>query len=63
MEELKPCPFCGGKATLIKTRAYTTGAVLYHVWHHELKCTMREMRTENHETADLAIESWNRRET
>ena len=62
MADLKPCPFCGKEATVIKTKAYSTGAVLYHVWHYALVCPLREVRTENMETEEEAIEAWNRRE-
>lgn len=61
MPELKPCPFCGGEATVIQTKAYSTGVVLYHVWHYAFACPLREVRTENMETAEEAIEAWNRR--
>ena len=61
MYELKPCPFCGGKAELIQTKCLSNGRVLYHVFHYELKCRTNGIQTKNMETQEEAIEAWNRR--
>ena len=61
MAELKPCPFCGGKADVIQTKCLTNGCVLYHVYHSALKCPIYEIQTENMPTEEEAIEAWNRR--
>ena len=29
--KLKPCPFCGGSASVIKTICQSNGAVCYHI--------------------------------
>ena len=52
MTELKPCPFCGGKASLIR--------------YHNIKggycyCTVCKTRKPNSLTIEEAIEAWNRR--
>lgn len=31
-DQLKPCPFCGGKATLIRTHCMSNGFTGYHVF-------------------------------
>lgn len=56
MTELKPCPFCGGKATLVNnqsgtvyvecTKCFAMGERMYDWWG---------------ETTEQAIEAWNRR--
>lgn len=61
MPELKPCPFCGGKAELIQTKCLTNGCVLYHVFHYDIKCSAGGIRTENSLTPEEATEAWNRR--
>jgi Lar family restriction alleviation protein len=58
MNELKPCPFCGGKAELIRD-IYST-----HV-----RCSICKARATpfwgkpyaNNETQKMAIEAWNKR--
>ena len=49
-EELKPCPFCGGKATL-----YDHGDE-----HSLVACSVCCVRTHD-DTADEAVAVWNRR--
>ena len=61
MAELKPCPFCGGKAEVIQTKCLTNDCTLYHVFHYELRCPIDGIRTENCRSAEEAIEAWNRR--
>ena len=61
MNELKPCPFCGGRAELIQTKCLSNGCVLYHVFHYDLKCHINCIRTENMATPEEAIEAWNMR--
>lgn len=55
--ELKPCPFCGGKA---ETREYYHYGLGYEHW---VKCTICEVRTpggiDNTEHSEIKI--WNRR--
>lgn len=54
--ELKPCPFCGGKAILKKNR-YSSG---YYVTCLSHKCSMI-VATCQRETKEEAAEAWNRR--
>ena len=54
MAELKPCPFCGGKAKLL-----SRGGLHYVVcWEKACRITPR---TTWHNTKEKAIEAWNRR--
>lgn len=62
-DQLKPCPFCGGKASLIKTYCMANGFTGYHVFHYELKCGMKEIRTHTMDTPEEAIAAWNGRFT
>lgn len=47
--ELKPCPFCGGKAKIVKT---------YTIW---VKCINCHASANCHSTEREAAEAWNRR--
>lgn len=49
--ELKPCPFCGGKAEMLYG-----GADYYYG-----KCTVCGVDGIKHKDFELAIEAWNRR--
>jgi len=62
MAELKPCPFCGGKAELHhKTEAFCLDGYSY------VYCTKCRVKTEafpksyEHSSDGKAIEAWNRR--
>ena len=52
-DELKPCPFCGGKA---KIERYT---IKPYAACTECGCSMPD----RHQTVEQAIEAWNRRTT
>ena len=61
MNELKPCPFCGGKADMITNDGRTKAEKLrYHPCCHNQQCIMFVggiwFNTEKE-----AIEAWNRR--
>lgn len=56
MQELKPCPFCGGEATIVE-RVIKGGYKVYYVKCKE--CGVR--RNELPKTADGACDLWNRR--
>ena len=53
--ELKPCPFCGGKA-----KAYVTIRGFYGVDCDSNECITHTM-VANYDTKEIAIEEWNRR--
>ena len=53
MSELKPCPFCGGKARL---NEYKDCEIWYEVW-----CDGCAVRTEQYENEDEAVKVWNHR--
>ncbi len=53
MPELRPCPFCGGKAHLCKDQP---GGRLWHV-----SCGRCYVMTVNHGRQDAAVVAWNRR--
>lgn len=56
MAELKPCPFCGGEATLVTTHNDNLTWVRYFVSCR--RCLVETHRHEKHKTAELV---WNRR--
>ena len=58
MSELKPCPFCGGEAIVIKTDLGDGCAEFYHAVC--LDCSV-EMKQYECMTRKEAIEAWNRR--
>jgi Lar family restriction alleviation protein len=52
MAELKPCPFCGGEAGVMRYH-HIKGAYCF--------CTVCKVRMPNAMTREEAIEAWNRR--
>lgn len=52
MAELKPCPFCGGKAGIMRH---------HHITNAFCFCTVCKARMPNMLTREEAIEAWNRR--
>ena len=54
-EELKPCPFCGGRAAL----AFEDVDYVGHM--HAVQCNKCGVITEYYENSTMAIEHWNRR--
>lgn len=63
MEELKPCPFCGGKAIL---RKYTDGRISSFTVRCEnmcvVTCSRRDAKVRWRPTLKReAVETWNRR--
>ena len=52
-DELKPCPFCGGKASIMRYSYITK--------EHYCFCTSCKVRMPNSLTREEAIERWNRR--
>lgn len=53
MEELKKCPFCGGKAKIYKSFDYVSK--------YRVECTKCEMCSPIYNKSEEAIEVWNRR--
>ena len=53
MKELKPCPFCGGEAEIEMDDSW--------YWNYHVFCQECKIGTDCYETADEAIETWNRR--
>ena len=57
MEELKPCPFCGGIADIAEIADETNG----NIWYMPV-CTSCDCKLDNGwATTEKAIEAWNRR--
>lgn len=56
MCELKPCPFCGGKANLVKDELYKG----FYVTCDNYDCFI-EVKTNSYHYKRLAISEWNRR--
>lgn len=59
-EELLPCPFCGGEATInpIYNDVPETGLM---VTLHHVRCPICDARTGDCDTEEKAIKQWNRR--
>ena len=53
IKALKPCPFCGGKAEIEMDDDW--------YWNYHVFCQECKIGTDCYETADEAIEAWNRR--
>ena len=53
MRELKPCPFCGGEAEIEMDDCW--------YWNYHVFCQECKIGTDYYDTADEAIEAWNRR--
>ena len=59
-EDLKKCPFCGGKASLIETLCIDNNYKGYFV-HHCCDITVAPIYTSSFPTEERAIAAWNRR--
>lgn len=59
MDELKPCPFCGGEAKLHQT-TYGNNIAAYVVWCGNRNCDVSPT-TRYRRFRKEAIEAWNRR--
>ena len=53
MRELKPCPDCGGEAEIEMDDCW--------YWNYHVFCQECKIGTDYYDTADEAIEAWNRR--
>ena len=57
--ELKPCPFCGGKANMIKNECEENGFTGWFVFHD---CrSLQDIRTKIKDTREEAADCWNKR--
>lgn len=54
--DLKPCPFCGGKAKAIQRSGFDYGSYYYFV-----TCSQCEAETKDYGSAGDALKSWNQR--
>lgn len=53
MDNLKPCPFCGGEAKVIENNSYTDI--------HSVICKNCFTESDRYQTQEKAIEAWNTR--
>ena len=60
MDELKPCPFCGGDANL-RTTDLVEGLGLFAMRAVFVQCARCGARTLEYRDERFAIEDWNRR--
>lgn len=59
---LKPCPFCGGKAIIMRLESLETGFVSYYVSHNDpFNCAYAIKQQSASETIQEAANKWNRR--
>lgn len=60
--KLKPCPFCGGKAIIMRLESLETGFVSYYVSHNDpFNCAYAIKQQSASETIQEAANKWNRR--
>ena len=59
MEELKPCPFCGGEAELKLIPNYFTQGLSSNGW--AIECTRCHCTQTPHMSDHDAVEDWNER--
>lgn len=60
--KLKPCPFCGGKVTIMRLECLENGFVSYYVSHDGFSSCAYEIKQRSaSETMQEAANKWNRR--
>lgn len=60
--KLKPCPFCGGEAIIMRLESLETGFVSYYVSHSDMFNCAYEIRQQSaSRTMQEAANKWNRR--
>lgn len=60
-EELKPCPFCGGKAAVAVVSEYSDCAGWRYVVCTNVECLVRPQTLHCYEEKADAVKAWNRR--
>lgn len=58
--KLKPCPFCGKMAHIIKTYCPDTEYTAFYVFHNCFT-HLEEIKTKNYDTVEDAANAWNKR--
>ena len=62
MSELKPCPFCGGKATIrVVTPVHDTNYKAFGYGGYFVMCNDCLTSSNNYSTEQVAADHWNRR--
>lgn len=59
--KLKPCPFCGGEAIIMRLESLETGFVSYYISHREFNCAYEIKQQSASQTMQEAANKWNRR--
>lgn len=60
--KLKPCPFCGGEAIIMRLESLETGFVSYYVSHNDpFNCAFKIRQQSASGTMQEAANKWNRR--
>ena len=60
--KLKPCPFCGRKAIVMRLESLETGFVSYYVSHSDIfNCAYEIKQQSASQTMQEAANKWNRR--
>lgn len=63
--ELKPCPFCGGKAHVMKKECLSNGYVTYGIFHSTFEHADYILSGQSldavFESSEQAIKAWNNR--
>ena len=64
-DELKPCPFCGGKAEMRDARKFLVVSKFSYIFPYSVRCSNEKCDvkpyTEYSSTEQEAIDAWNRR--
>lgn len=61
MQELKPCPFCGGTASMNRREYYFEDSGEHAMTAHYAECGKCFARTVEYKSEDGAADAWNRR--
>lgn len=63
MDELKPCPFCGGSAVVMRDYIEDDGRTVWESYHVMHWCDVfpSQLMTRDYPTELLAADAWNRR--